>query len=136
DYASDREAMHACGHDMHVAGLVGAAHLINSRRHQLRGSVILMFQPGEEIGDGAIRMIDEGVLAQTGTSPIAAYGIHIVPGEYGIFSTRPGALMAGAIDLDIVVKGRGGHASAPHLTADPIPAVAAIITSLQVFVTR
>ncbi|GGM44730.1 M20 metallopeptidase family protein [Microbacterium saperdae] len=136
DYAATGERMHACGHDLHVAGLVGAAHLLAARREELHGDVLLMFQPAEEIGDGARRMIDEGLLDLTGSRPVAAFGIHVVPGEYGIFSTRVGALMAGAIEVEVTITGQGGHASAPHLTRDPVPAVAELVTALQAFVTR
>ncbi|MGV2901555.1 M20 metallopeptidase family protein, partial [Microbacterium sp. AGC62] len=136
DYAATGERMHACGHDLHVAGLVGAAHLLAGRREELHGDVLLMFQPGEELGDGAKRMLAEGLLETTASRPVAAFGIHVVPGEYGVFSTRPGALMAGAIEVEITVTGAGGHASAPHLTRDPVPVAAELVTALQTFVTR
>jgi hippurate hydrolase len=129
-------AMHACGHDLHTAGLVGAARLLSARRAELAGDVVFMFQPGEEIGDGAARMIAEGVLDASGAHVSAAYGIHVVPGEYGVFSTKPGPLMAGAAELEVTVRGRGGHASAPHLTRDPVPVIAELVTALQAFVTR
>lgn len=136
DYAATGERMHACGHDLHVAGLVGAAQLLAARREELHGDVLLMFQPGEERGDGATRMLAEGLLETTGSRPVAAFGIHVVPGEFGVFSTRPGALMAGAIEVEITVTGSGGHASAPHLTRDPVPVAAELVTALQSFVTR
>ncbi|GAA3875489.1 M20 family metallopeptidase [Leifsonia kafniensis] len=136
EYASTCAAMHACGHDLHVAGLVGAARLLHARRDTLAGNVIFMFQPGEELGDGAAMMLAEGLLDAAGSAPVAAYGIHVVPGERGIFSTRPGALMAGAAELVVTVHGRGGHGSMPHLTRDPVPVIAELITALQTFVTR
>lgn len=136
DYAATGERMHACGHDLHVAGLVGAAQLLAARRDELHGDVLLMFQPGEELGDGATRMLAEGLLDVTGSRPVAAFGIHVVPGEFGMFSTRPGALMAGAIEVEVTLTGSGGHASAPHLTRDPVPVAAELVTALQAFVTR
>ncbi|MGH9170714.1 MAG: M20 metallopeptidase family protein [Acidimicrobiales bacterium] len=135
-YAFDGSAMHACGHDMHVAGLVGAAHLLSAQRDAMKGNVVFMFQPGEEGHNGASLMIQEGVLQAGATTPEAAYGIHVVPGQRGIFSTRPGTLMASAAALRVRVHGRGGHASAPHRTVDPVPVIAELVTALQAFVTR
>jgi hippurate hydrolase len=135
-YRATGDTMHACGHDLHVAGLVGAAQLLSGLRGELAGDVVFMFQPGEELGDGAARMIAEGVLDANGRRADAAYGIHVVPGEFGVFSTKPGPLMAGCAELEVTVRGRGGHASAPHLTRDPVPVVAELVTALQAYVTR
>lgn len=135
-YASTGTTMHACGHDLHTAGLVGAAHLLHGVRDELEGDVVFLFQPAEETGDGALTMIDEGMLEVSGSLPIAAYGIHVVPGEFGVFSTRPGTIMAGAIELGVRLIGEGGHASAPHLAVDPVPVAAEIVLALQSFATR
>lgn len=136
DYASVNGAMHACGHDLHTAGLVGAARLLADARDELPGTVVFMFQPGEEGDDGAAHMIAEGVLDVSGERAIAAYGAHVIPGPAGRFSTRAGTMMAGTADLRITMHGAGGHGSQPHTAADPVPAVAELVTALQVMVTR
>ncbi|GAA1736454.1 M20 family metallopeptidase [Brachybacterium phenoliresistens] len=136
-YAADTGTMHACGHDLHMAGLVGAARLLAAHREELPGSVILMFQPGEEGYDGAGVMLREGVLEAAGERPIAAYGIHVsADAPSGQISTRAGTLMAAFSVLEVRVIGRGGHGSRPHEALDPIPAMAEMITALQTHVTR
>jgi amidohydrolase len=138
-YASQVDGvMHACGHDLHTAMLAGAARLLSSRRAELAGNVIFMFQPGEEGGAGARVMISEGVLDNAGARPVAAYGLHVVSSllPLGIYTARDGTMLASSDTLEITVHGRGGHGSQPHLAEDPIPAACHIVTALQTLVTR
>jgi amidohydrolase len=136
-YASTNGAMHACGHDLHTAGLAGAARLLSARREQLAGNVIFMFQPGEEGFDGAGLMIAEGVLEASGDLPIAAYAVHVsTEHASGMFHSRPGTLMAASATFDATVNGAGGHGARPYEAKDPVPVAAELISALQTMVTR
>ena len=129
--------MHACGHDLHMAGLVGAARLLAARRDELPGTVVFMFQPGEEGFAGARVMLEEGVLDAAGAPPVAAYALHVDSVlASGVVTTRPGAIMASATGLKVRIVGTGGHAAYPHLGVDPIPVAAELVLALQTFVTR
>ncbi|MDO8106355.1 M20 family metallopeptidase [Isoptericola sp. b441] len=130
--------MHACGHDLHTAGLVGAARLLAARREEIAGSVVLMFQPGEEGDGGARLMIGEGVLDAAGERVVAAYGLHVASAllPAGLLTCRAGTMLAAADEMFVTIRGRGGHGSMPHLAADPVTVMAETILALQSAVTR
>jgi hippurate hydrolase len=133
--SSVANTMHACGHDTHTAMLASAARVLSARRESLAGTVLFMFQPGEEGFHGARFMIDDGLLDNP--APDAAFALHIMPNApAGTFHSKAGPMMASADKLIVRVVGKGGHASMPHHAIDPVPVACEIVTALQTFVTR
>jgi hippurate hydrolase len=127
--------MHACGHDTHVAMLAGAAHALCAERNRLNGTVVFMFQPGEEGWHGARYMMEDGLLENP--TPDAAFALHISPNmPAGVFASRTGPLLASADEFEIKVIGKGGHAAMPHEAIDPVPIAAEIVLALQTLVSR
>jgi len=132
EYASTNGFMHACGHDLHMAGAIGAAQILASHKDELNGDVLIWFQPGEEGHHGADVMIEEGMLELTGSRPVAAYGLHVFTSlPLGAIACKPGPLMASAGDLHVTFHGSGGHGSMPWLSKDPVTPMVEAITALQ-----
>lgn len=126
--------MHACGHDGHMAAVLMSAKVLTDNKEKLKGKIIFIFQPAEEGGAGAEKMIADGVLDNPKIDVI--FGYHNWPLGEGIVSTRVGTIMAGAQHFEIVIEGKGGHAAMPHLTVNPIVIGARIVNALQEIVAQ
>lgn len=140
-FASESDGtMHACGHDLHMAGLLAAAGILHERAEHLAGAVVLMFQPGEEGWFGARHMIEEGVLeapADGIPAPSRSFALHVNPWyPVGSLNIRRGPILAAADTFSIELTGVAGHGSAPHAAVDPIPAACELVAAIQTMVAR
>ncbi|WP_433428868.1 amidohydrolase [Nonomuraea sp. CA-141351] len=127
--------MHACGHDVHVTCLSGAARLLAAGKDQWRGTLVALFQPAEEIAAGAQAMVDDGLFDRTGT-PDVVLGQHVFPAPAGTVLLSPGEVLAAADSVEIRLYGRGGHGSQPERTVDPVVLAASTVMRLQTVVSR
>lgn len=121
--------MHACGHDGHMAGLLGAAFILNELKDQIHGNIKILFQPAEETSGGAEPMIKEKVLENPKVD--IAFGCHLWPFKGGSITVKEGDLMSHPCEFQITIFGKGGHASLPELTIDPIVIGAEVVTAIQ-----
>jgi hippurate hydrolase len=132
---ADVPVMHACGHDMHVTCLLGAAAELAAHRDEWHGTLLLVFQPAEEAGQGARAMLDDGLYTRFPV-PDIVLGQHVMPLPAGVLGVHGGAAMAGADALRVVLHGKGGHGSRPETTVDPVLMAAATVLRLQGVVSR
>jgi amidohydrolase len=126
---------HVCGHDLHVTWLMGAARLFSEHKDQWKGTLMAVFQPGEEVGRGAQSMIDDGMMARF-PKPDIILGQHVMVGEAGTVGYRSGAILSAGNSLKVTIFGRGAHGSSPQTSIDPVIMAAATTMRLQTIVSR
>jgi len=132
---NDVPVAHACGHDMHVTCLVGAAEHFAAHRDELTGRLVVLFQPAEELGAGAKAMVDDGLFDTVG-KPDIVLGQHVAPAPAGTLAMTPGLTLSASDSLTVTMYGRGGHGSRPETTVDPIVMAASTVLRLQTIVSR
>lgn len=132
---NDVPIAHSCGHDVHVACLVGAAQVLSEERSSWQGTALVVFQPAEELGKGAQAMVDDGLFDRFGT-PDVVLGQHVGPFPAGMLAIRSGPAFSAADGLRVVLHGKGGHGSRPETTIDPVVMAAATVLRLQTIVSR
>jgi amidohydrolase len=131
----DTPVAHSCGHDMHVAWLMGATRILAEHRDKWRGTVVAVFQPAEETGEGARAMVADGMVKRF-PKPDIVLGQHVMPMSAGQVGTRAGTLLSMSDSLEVTLFGRGGHGSSPQSTVDPVVMAAAAVMRLQAIVSR